>query len=104
MTLVLAVGGCQTLLLAGIGGESAYIGWQQFNTDADLALAIVKPINTALCGIELQKPHGTEAVAALTAFCSHLPSDVPGVLLQAATVIAAIDSEKATAARDAAGP
>ncbi|HUN53324.1 MAG TPA: hypothetical protein VMU42_19505 [Candidatus Sulfotelmatobacter sp.] len=98
------LGGCHAIPLAAIGGAGAAGGWLAASrsalADADAGLAIVKPINQALCVTEQARPHGPRVAAALAAFCRNLPSDVGGLLVQAAAIHAAIRAERAAPGPD----
>jgi hypothetical protein len=94
---VFLLGGCHTVPLLGIvaasGGATWLVTAQSAVREADALLAIAKPIDQAICGVEQAKPHTPEVAAAMKAFCASLPSDVGDVLAQAAAVFAAIDLE-----------
>ena len=98
MAAALLCGGCHAIPLAAIGAAGAVGGWlaasQTTVQAADTGLALIKPINQALCTVEQAKPHTPAVTAALGAFCAHLPSDIVGILVQAAAIYVAIKDER----------
>ena len=94
--IALGLSACTVAAFTAAGGAGAAAGAlatvEAVNTDANTALAIVKPINQAACLLEPWSPKSDEAKAAIQAFCSHLPDDTTGLAVQIFAVIAAVDA------------
>lgn len=83
--------------LGGVGVQLANIKADEamVSGDVDTTLAVVKPLNEALCYVEPWKPHSAKAQAAIKAFCANLPSDPKGLWDQTVAIYKAVKAADA---------